>query len=472
MKKSIAVAAAAIILAGGAYYIVSSNSSMAQNGMMGGEMPPTPVKTLTIAQESIALYETLPGRTSAFKVAQIRPQVSGIVTERTFEEGSLVEEGQQLYQIDPAPYRAAHNRALADLQKARANAKAVEAKEKRYQELVKINAVSLQEYDDIKASLDQAKADIAVANAMVATAKINLDYTKVYAPIAGRTGKSSVTEGALVTAGQPEPLTTVTQLEPIYADMSQSTADMMRLRGKIDADRKNAVEIILNGTNELYEHTGTLQFSDVSVDETTSSVQLRAIVPNPDERLLPGLFVRARIHLGTQDAILVPQRATTRTPDGNLIVWTVAEDNTAQPRPIQIDREYNDQWIVSGGLQSGDVIIVEGYQKVGPGAPVAPEGEGQTPAGLIPAEQPPAAPEAMPAEDPVADTPQEQPAAIEDTQELFPETAPAQAMPAPMPQEEATPMDAPEASVEAPLSARDLLGMPTQESQPETPPAP
>lgn len=432
MKKSIAMAAAAIILAGGVYYIVSSKAGMAQNGMMGGEMPPTPVKTQTIAPQSITLYETLPGRTSAYKIAQIRPQVSGIVTERKFEEGSLVEEGRQLYQIDPAPYRAAHNRALADLQKARANAKAIEAKEKRFSELVKINAVSLQEYDDIKAALDQAKADIAVANAMVATAKIDVDYTKVLAPITGRIGKSSVTEGALVTAGQAQPLTTITQLDPVYVDMSQSTADLMRLRGQIDGAHQNTVEITLNGTNELYEHTGTLQFSDVSVDETTSSVQLRALIPNPDERLLPGLFVRARIHLGTRDVILVPQRAATRTPQGGLMVWTVANDNTAQPRPIQIEREYEDQWIVTGGLQQGDVVIVEGYQKVGPGAPVARD-DGQ-PEGLVPAQ--------APQEDAIPVTEEAAPV----IEEEMPET-------------------------DAPFSARDLLGMPSNELTPDATPA-
>lgn len=461
MKKIIVVVAAATLLAGGAYYVMSSKHGMAQNGMMGGEMPPAAVKTQTIASETITLYETLPGRTAAHRVAQIRPQVSGIITERKFEEGSLVEEGQQLYQIDPAPYRAAYNRALADLQKARANAKAIEAKAARFEELVKINAVSLQEYDDVKAAQDQAKADIAVANAMVATAKVDLDYTKVYAPISGRIGKSSVTEGALVTAGQSAPLTVITQLDPIYVDMSQSTADLMRLRGANDLTDQSPVEITLTDSNKLYDQQGTLQFSDVSVDETTSSVQLRALFPNPEEELLPGLFVRARIHLGTKEAILVPQRATVRNPDGNLIVWTVTADNTAQPRPIEIEREYNDQWIVSAGLQPGDVIIVEGYQKVGPGAPVMPEGE--QPQGLIPAAP---APEEMP-----------------DTADMLPEDAPPEDQPpqesenlsSPLPPEQdAVPADDTQAETiedmsleptpeEPNMSAQDLLNLPVQD---------
>ncbi len=411
MKKILVVSLAVAAVAGVSYYTFAENGA-GQNAMDPGGMPPTAVKTQTIEPQSITLFEELPGRTSAYKVSQIRPQVSGIVTKRQFEEGSIVKEGDQLYQIDPAPFRATYNSALANLQKAKANAKAITAKSDRYAELVKINAVSLQEYDDIKASLDQANADIAVANAAVATAKINLDYTKVMAPISGRISKSSVTEGALVSAGQAEPLATITQLNPIYVDMSQSSTDLMRIRGQIGAEQENPVEIFLNGNNEAYPQKGTLQFSDVSVDETTSAVQLRAIVPNENENLLPGLFVRARLELGTKDAILVPQRATVRAPDGSLSIWTVGADNTANPTPITIDREYKDQWIVTSGLSAGDIIIVEGYQKVGPGSPVS---TGDQPEGLVPAPQAPesAAPAPEASETPAETTPDavnEQPA--------------------------------------------------------------
>ncbi len=468
MKKSLVILLVAVIAAGGLYYVFVGDGAN-QNDMAPGGAPPTAVKAQVITAKQITMYEELPGRTSAFKVAQIRPQVSGIVTKRLFEEGSVVTEGQQLYQIDPAPYRAAYNRTLADLQKAKANAKAIIAKETRYQELVKINAVSLQEYDDIKASLDQAKADIAVANAMVAAAKIDLDYTKVYAPIAGRIGKSTVTEGALVSAGQADPLSTVTQLNPIYVDMSQSSADMQRMRGKLGADQKNPVTLTMDGTGQSYEEKGTLQFSDVSVDATTSSVQLRAIFPNEDERLLPGLFVRARIDLGTVNAILVPQRATTRNPDGSLVVWTVAADNTANPTPIQVEREYEDQWIVTSGLKEGDKVIIEGYQKVAPGAPVSTD---EKPAGLVPAEGAAPAPAEGAAPTETLPTPEEapqteQPAAAEPTEEnaapVTEDAAPAQEEE----EEEEEPivedMSAPQASPENPaapaqgLTAKELM---------------
>lgn len=335
----------------------------------GGQAPA--VTVVTLQPEEVVYEQQLPGRTTAYKIAEIRPQVSGVIMERTFVEGGDVKAGQQLYQIDPALYHAAHESTLAELQRARANAQAVQARERRYAELVEIDAVSRQEYDDIKASLAQARADIAVAEANVRTAKVNLDYTRVYSPIDGRIGRSSVTEGALVTANQQEILARVTQLDPIYVDMQQSSTDLMRIREKIGEERDLPVRLTLEGGQE-YPHAGTLQFSEVAVDATTSAVQLRALFPNPDGVLLPGLFVQARVQLAQEQALLVPQKASIRDKNGQLMVWRLGADNTVQPVPITAAQEYKDKWIVTSGVEAGDVIVTEGFQKIQPGAQVTP----------------------------------------------------------------------------------------------------
>lgn len=329
-----------------------------------------PVSTVTLQKEKIVSSVRLPGRTVAYKVAEIRPQVSGVIMARTFKEGGIVKEGQQLYQIDPALYRAAYESAKADLQRARANVQAVQAREKRYGELVELDAVSKQEYDDIKAELAQARADIAVAEANLARAKINLDYTKVYSPISGRIGKSVVTEGALVTANQAEALARVTQLDPIYVDMSQSSAELMRIRNQLgEGEEKLAVTLELEG-GKPYGHEGVLQFSEVTVDATTGSVQLRALFPNPERVLLPGLFVQADVVLGEEEVLLVPQKAAIRDAKGQLSVWVVGADNTVHPVTIQTVREYGDKWIVASGLEEGETIVTEGFQRLQPGAQV------------------------------------------------------------------------------------------------------
>jgi membrane fusion protein (multidrug efflux system) len=335
-------------------------------------VPATPVTVMKLQSELVSLYEELPGRIVPYKVAEIRPQVSGIITDRLFEEGSEVKEGQQLYQIDAAPYQAAYNSAKADLAKAEANIKSVQAKNSRYKKLVKIDAVSKQEYDDITASLAQAKADIAIAKAAVATAKINLDYTKVYAPISGRISKSNVTKGALVTASQSQPLATITQLDPIYLDLTQSSADFMRMRHTIEGQKKTPVTLYLEGESTAYEHKGILQFSGVIVDQTTGSVQLRALFPNPDGLLLPGLFVHAHIELGAVDAMLVPQKAVIRGADGNASVWMVDKENKVTPKPISIEKAMGDKWLVKEGLQTEDIIVLEGFQKIASGTLINP----------------------------------------------------------------------------------------------------
>ena len=345
----------------------------------GAAMPPTQVGVITVHPRDIAQTDDLPGRTSAYQVAEIRPQVSGIVQKRLFEEGALVKAGQQLYQIDPAPYQAAGDTAKATLQKAQANVASLKVRSERYKDLVALKAVSQQDYDDAIAGFKSAEADIAAAQAALTQAEINLGYTKVMSPINGRIGKSAVTPGALVTANQTTPLTLVTQLDPIYVDVTQSSADLLRLRQRIAGGQLTAspqdtlVDLILPDINEKYPFAGKLKFSDVTVDPGTGSVNIRAQFPNPDGTLLPGLFVRAVIHEGTHNgALTVPQQAVNRDSSGQAAVMTVDAGNKVVPAKIQTGEAIGDQWIVTGGLQDGQQVIVQGWQKVQPGMAVSP----------------------------------------------------------------------------------------------------
>ncbi len=372
-KLIIALVIGVIVL--GIWYLTSGSGQMGPGGPGGGmgQMPPPAVSVYQLKTETINREEILPGRISAFRQAEIRPQVNGIITQRLFEEGAFVEQGQALYQIDDVPYRAALASARADLVSAQANLDAATAKEARFAELVKTNAVSGQAYDDVKAELEMAKASIAVAEAAIEVAQVNLGYTRVYAPIAGRIGRSSVTEGALVTSNQSESLTMITQLDPIYVDITQPGVNSMQLRIEMSAASNIPVEIILDSSSGIvHPHKGELKFSDVVVDETTGSVGLRALVPNPDQTLLPGLFVRTKIELGNQPALLVPQRATIRNPQGGLNVWIIDESNQVNPRSITVSGAYGDSWIVSSGIDEGETIVIEGYQKIRPGATVVP----------------------------------------------------------------------------------------------------
>lgn len=356
-----------------AWYLTSSGPQMGgQPGGMG-QMPPPAVSVLQLKTETINREETLPGRIAAFRQAEIRPQVDGIITRRLFEEGAVVEQGQPLYQIDDVPYKAAYASAQANLVSAQANLQATTAREARFKELVKTNAVSGQAYDDVKAELDKAVAAIAVAEADVEVAEVDLGYTQVYAPISGRIGRSSVTEGALVTSNQADNLTTITQLDPVFVDISQPGVNSMRLRTDMFGREDIPVQIILDTTaGTVHPEKGQLKFSDVVVDETTGSVGLRALVANPNQTLLPGLFVRAKIELGEQQAVLVPQRSTTRNPDGGLTVWTIDAQNQVNPKSLVVAGAYGDQWIVASGIDAGETIIVEGYQKVRPGMTAVP----------------------------------------------------------------------------------------------------
>lgn len=342
--------------------------------------PPSPVPevaTVTVQPQKVVLTTVLPGRTSAFRIAEIRPQVSGLIQKRLFTEGSMVKAGQVLYQIDPAPFQAALDNAKAALGKAEANLPAIRLRAERYRELLADKAVSQQEYDDAVAALKQARAEIEYWKAQVKTARINLGYCRVNAPISGRIGKSNVTEGAIVTAYQPQALATIQQLDPVYVDVPQSTTELLRLKRRLekgqlnpDGKKQKKVRLILeDGTKFPLE--GTLQFRDVTVDPTTGSVILRMVFPNPGSVLLPEMFVRTVIKEGVNDqALLVPQQAVSRDRKGNPFVLLVDAEGKVKQRMLTLDRAIGDQWLVASGLIPGEQVIVEGIQRVRPGVAV------------------------------------------------------------------------------------------------------
>jgi membrane fusion protein (multidrug efflux system) len=331
MKKTLLILLGVILLAAVGYWLFGGGEH--QQAAQGGAQQARPLHAIRLSEQSITTYEELPGRTTAYKVAEIRPQVSGIITERLFKEGSAVEEGQQLYQIDPAPIRLRMIVLRQMCKRPKPMLSLSRRVNRRYEELVKIDAVSKQEYEDIQASLAQANADIAIAKAAMAQTKINLNYTKVYAPISGIIGKSTVTKGALVTAGQSGALATITSLDPIYVDMTQSSTELMRLRSSAKDYENIPVTLFIGERKTPYPHEGALQFHEVTVEQTTGSVQLRALFPNPDKVLLPGLFVRARLSFERPQALLVPQHAATRQPDGSLTVWKLDDGGAGATRP-------------------------------------------------------------------------------------------------------------------------------------------
>ena len=338
---------------------------------------PVEVGVVTVHAERVVLTAELPGRTAPYLVAEVRPQVNGLIQERKFVEGSTVQAGSLLYQIDPAPYQAAFEQAKAALAVAESSVPPLKLRVERLKELVAIRAVGQQDYDEASAALLKAEAGVASAKAAVEGARINLAYTPLRAPISGRTGKSTVTPGALVTAYQPTPLVTIQQLDPIYVDVTQSSADLLRLRRNLASGKltrsgpvESRVKLLLeDGTP--YSRTGVLQFRDVTVDPTTGSVVLRMVFPNPDAVLLPGMFVRATVEEGVLDqAILVPQQGVARDARGNTSALVVDGANKVAVRPLVVDRAIGDRWLVTSGLADGDQVIVEGLQQVRPGAPV------------------------------------------------------------------------------------------------------
>lgn len=339
--------------------------------------PVQEVSAVTVKPQQIMLTTELPGRTSAYLVSEIRPQVSGLIQKRLFTEGAYVKSGQILYQIDPAPFQAALDNANASLGRAEASLPAIRSRAERFKELLLDKAVSRQDYDDAAAALKQAEADVQYWKATVDTARINLEYTRIVAPISGRIGRSTVTEGALVTAHQQAALSTIQQLDPIYVDVPQSTTELLRLQRRLDeghlnfeSNSQNRVKLILEDGTE-YPLEGTLQFRDVSVEPSTGSVILRAIFPNPKGTLLPGMFVRAVLKEGVnKKALLVPQQAVSRDPKGNPVALIVDAEGKVQQRMLTVDRTIGDKWLVSSGIAQGDRVIVEGIQKVRPGASV------------------------------------------------------------------------------------------------------
>ncbi|MDN4501963.1 efflux RND transporter periplasmic adaptor subunit [Alteromonadaceae bacterium BrNp21-10] len=336
-----------------------------------------PVGVITLKSQAVTLTKELPGRIAASQIAEIRPQVSGIVQSRLFTEGSEVKAGQALYQIDPATFEANVASAKAAVARAEASIASNKAKTARYTELLKINAVSQQDFDEADAAYKQAQADILTAQAQLQTAQINLDYSLVSAPIGGQISKSAVTVGALVSANQTSALTTVTQLDPVYVDLTQSSTELLQLKqalasGAIDADAaaQTQVKLILED-GSVYSHTGMLQFSDVTVNSDTGSVTLRAQFENPDKFLLPGMYVRAVIVEGVKaNAILAPQNGVSRNNKGQATAMVVNKEGKVEARILQASRTIGSDWLVEKGLSAGDQIIVEGLQKVRPGASV------------------------------------------------------------------------------------------------------
>lgn len=339
--------------------------------------PAEPQVTVHVVESGpLAVTTELPGRTTSFRIAEVRPQVSGIVLKRNFTEGGDVEAGQSLYQIDPATYQADYDSAKGELAKSEAAAAIAHLTVKRYIPLVGTKYISQQEYDQAIADARQADASVTAAKAAVESARINLAYTKVTSPISGRIGKSNVTEGALVTNGQAAELATVQQLDPIYVDVTQSSNDFMRLKQSIEQgslhkdSTSSAVELVMEN-GQSYPLKGSLQFSDVTVDESTGSITLRAVFPNPQHTLLPGMFVRARIDEGVQpNAILVPQQGVTRTPRGDATVMLVNDKSQVESRAVVAAQAIGDKWLISDGLKPGDKVIVSGLQKARPGVQV------------------------------------------------------------------------------------------------------
>lgn len=354
---------------------------------------PVPVTVVTLVPQTVTLTRELPGRVVPSLVAEVRPQVNGIVARRLFTEGSLVEAGQPLYQIEDATYRADSETAAAGLARAEASLLTAQLNTPRTAELLKIGAISKQDAERAAAVLRQAEADVQAARAAVARAAVVLGYARITAPISGRIGKSSVTQGALVTANQDAALAIVQQLDPIYVDVTQSSVELLELRralaaGRLQGARNLPVRILLEDGSP-HEHAGELAFSDVTVDPSTGSFSLRVIVPNPRHMLLPGMYVRAVVGDGEREnALLAPQQGVTRDPRGHTTAMVVSKEGKAEMRTITVSRTVGDRWLVEEGLAAGDRIIVEGLQKVRPDAPVQAV-EAGTPAAAAPAQSQP-----------------------------------------------------------------------------------
>jgi membrane fusion protein, multidrug efflux system len=367
----------ATILAGIAGALMLNGCGNKQSGAATPPSAPPEVGIIVIKPQRVELTTELAGRTAAYLVAEVRPQVNGIVQKRLFTEGSDVSAGQVLYQIDPSTYRAAHASARASLSRAEATLVSARLKAKRYGELVKINAVSQQDHDDAYAALKQAEADVEACKAAVESARINLAYTRVTAPISGRIGRSLITTGALMTANQATALATIQQLSPVYVDITQTSAELLRLKhalasGQMKGGGQGGTKVkLLLEDGSTYPQEGELKFSDVTVDQSTGSVTLRSVFANPKQLLLPGMYVRAVIQEGVnENAILAPQRGVTRNSAGKPTALVVGANNKVESRLLTVSRTIGDSWLVDEGLKAGDRLIVEGTQKAKPGSSV------------------------------------------------------------------------------------------------------
>ena len=363
--------------------MAACQSSDSQDAQQNTQQAAPKVDVVSLIPQTVTIKTELPARTVAFRQAEVRPQVNGIIQNRLFEEGADVKAGQQLYQIDEAPFQAALQMAKAELARARANIQSTKARAERFKGLIDNKAISQQDYDDAQAAYLQAQAEVSVAQANIQTAEINLRYTKVNAPIDGRTGRSNITEGALVTAQQESPLTTITQTDPIYVDISQASKEVLRLRrqllsGRISEEDTVQVKLTLED-GSTYQHQGELRFSEVNVNEDTGSLVMRAKFPNPDGLLLPGMYVKTEINEGTMpDAILVPHKAVMFSREGTASVMLVNDENIVEQRPIEVRQSIDHNWLVSDGLSGGEKVVVEGLQKIAVDSAVEIEIETET----------------------------------------------------------------------------------------------
>lgn len=385
-RSAVLSAALTVALALGA----CGKSQAPAGGMPPGAGGPPEVGVVTLAPETVAITSELAGRTSANVVAEIRPQIGGIIQQRAFREGSEVKAGELLYQIDPALYQANYASAKAAMTRAEANLTTLRSRADRYKELLSARAVSQQAFDDANATLRQTEADIAVSRAAIEVARINLNYTRVVSPISGRIGKSSVTQGALVTANQPTALATVQQLDPINVDVTQSSSELMQMRRALEsgalksAGKEQASVKLKLDDGSFYPLEGKLTFSEATVDPGTGSVTLRAVFPNPKRELLPGMYVRAVIEQGVREQVLmVPQQGVTHDPQGNAVAMVVNAEGKVESRILKTERAIGDKWLVTDGVAAGDKVIVEGLQKARPGSPVTavPAGSKTAPPG-------------------------------------------------------------------------------------------
>lgn len=371
-----------LLLAAVSLLLSACDDGAGQSSAAPAAPPPPEVEVVELQPQRVTLWMELPGRTAAYRMAEVRPQVTGILQERLFEQGAQVNAGDILYRIDPKRYRAAYERALAELERAQADLRQAERQWRRASDLFEQNAVSERQRDEALSALERARADVSSAEAMVQTARIDLDYTEVKAPISGRTGPTLYTEGALVTANQEQPLSRVVQLDPIYVDIQLPVEKLSRLRPSLAEGEAEVV--LLREDGQVYPHRGHLDATDVTVDQGTSAVTLRAVVPNPDGEFLPGMYVRVRLREAVREnAILAPQQGVTRDPRGRATALLVNDAGQVVQRQLETARAIGGFWLVESGLEAGDRLIVSGLQKVAPGAAVKP----------VPADIPPRPPE-------------------------------------------------------------------------------